>query len=368
MRLAVCAIGAIIALAVQPTLAQTGQDAAGAEAFWKGVQAKCDATAAKPAGVLGRRIAQNAIDEFARFGGHEVDSIGRLFHFGQTEAEHAAEHGGDRPTQLGELGWWRVMTYWRALYGKDVADYLEVRGYQGASTSEDAAQTVTLVRPDVAKLLHDADSVSDPDEREVLRETVLRAAIIDTPWSAAFVSYVIRQAGATADQFLFSNAHRVYIYDAFATSSAELTGKAGKRLYRACPPAATRPRAGDLICFQREPALESASGREVRERVRAELAGGKDTRTVRRTHCSVVAHIDKAARKMYVIGGNLQQGVSVSKLNLRRNMKFSPMQSGHCPGPGDWTLPKASPGTPPVPARQDCSLNDKKWFVLLQLR
>ncbi len=369
MRAALCAIVAAIGLAAHPAFAQTGHGAAGAPAFWKSVQAKCDATAAKPAGKLGRRIAQTAIDEFARFGGHEVDSNGRLFHFGLTEAEHAAEHGADRPTQLGELGWWQVMRYWRALYGKDVADYLEVRGFRDASTSTDAAQTAALLVPDVAQLLRDADSIADPVEREVLRETVLRAAVIDTPWSAAFISYVIRQSGVTADEFQFSNAHRVYIYDAFATGAAELTGKAGERLYRACPPTATRPRAGDLICFQREPALAEASGGQVRERIRAELAGGTDARTVRRTHCNVVAHIDRSARKMYVIGGNLQQGVTVSKLNLRHDMKFSPAQKGHCGGPGDWTLPQPSAGTPPVPAAtQDCSLNDKKWFVLLQLR
>ena len=54
----------------------------------------------------------------------------------------------------------------------------------------------------------------------------MRAAIIDTPWSAAFVSYVIRQSGVAANAFQFSNAHRAYIYDAFATSAAELTNEA----------------------------------------------------------------------------------------------------------------------------------------------
>ncbi len=223
--------------------------------------------------------------------------------------------------------------------------------------------------PDVDKLLRDADNVSDPAERETLREAVLRAAVVDTPWSAAFISYVVRQSGATADQFQFSNAHRVYIYDAFATSAAELTDKAGARLYRACPPATTRPRAGDLICFQREPALADANGKEVRERIRAEIADGNDTRTVRRTHCNVVAHIDASARKMYVIGGNLQQGVTVSKLSLRRDMRFSVAKKHHCGGPGNWTLPQPSADAPRAPdSTQDCSLTDKKWFVLLQLR
>ena len=68
---------------------------------------------------LGRRIAQTAIDEFTRFGGHQIDSNGRLFHFGLTEAEHEEDDGGNRQASLGHLGWWQVMKYWRALFGDD---------------------------------------------------------------------------------------------------------------------------------------------------------------------------------------------------------------------------------------------------------
>ena len=39
------------------------------------------------------------------------------------------------------------------------------------------------------------------------------------------------------------------------------------------------------------------------------------------------------------------------------------------PDPGRWTLPDASPGTPHASSLSDtCSFNDKKWFVLLQMR
>ncbi len=132
MRARVCAIVAAIGLAAHPAFAQADRTAA---AFWKTVQATCDATAAKPPSELGRRIAQTAIDEFTRFGGHQIDSNGRLFRFGLTEAEHEEDDGGDRPGRaLGHLGWWQVMKYWRALFGDDAADKLEVRGYRDAST------------------------------------------------------------------------------------------------------------------------------------------------------------------------------------------------------------------------------------------
>jgi hypothetical protein len=367
MRATVCIFVAAIAFAAHPAFAQADRTAA---RFWTSVQATCDATAAKPASALGRRIAQTAIEEFDSFGGHRIDANGRLFHFGLTEAEQKqGDASGGKQASLGRLGWWRVMTYWRALYGDDVGsikDQLEVRGYRGASTSNDPAQTAARLDVDFGPLLHAADSVSDPDTREALREAVIRSALIDTSWSAAFISYVIKQAGVTADAFQFANAHRVYIYDAFATSAAELAHEPDARIYRACPLATTKPRVGDLICDQREPALADAGDAAVRERIRAELAGSASARTVRHTHCEVVAHVDAPAHKMYTIGGNVLDSVTARKLNLRRGLTFSPVQKGHCGGAGDWTLPEPAADMPRT--RGKCSLNDQKWFVLLQLR
>ena len=366
MRVPVCAIVVAFVLAAHPAFAQADRTAA---TFWKAVQATCDATAAKPPGALGRRIAQTAIEEFTRFGGHQIDSNGRLFRFGLTEAEHEEEDGGTRQAGIGHLGWWQVMKYWRALYGNDTADKLEVRGYRDASTATDEARAAALLRTDAARLLRAVDGVSDPAAREILRETALRAAIIDTPWSAAFVSYVIRHSGVAANAFRFANAHRVFIYDAFAASAAELTNEAGDQLYRACPVTTTRPRPGDLVCHQREPALADANDKAVRERIRAELAGSTGARSIRRTHCDVVAYIDAPARKMYVISGNVYQAVTARKLNLRNDLKFSAAQKGHCGGSGHWTLPRPSAHAPRAPSLTNkCSLNDKKWFVLLQLR
>jgi hypothetical protein len=364
MRFAACILAVTALLTVQPAMAQWD-----AKAFWGSVQSRCDATAAKPAGETGKRIARLAIDEFYRFGGHEIDADGRLFRFGQTEAEHEPEHGEKRPARLGDLGWWRVKEYWRALYGPDFADKLEARGYRDAVAATDAAQTARPLRPHVADVLRAADGVSDPVLREVLREAALRAAIIDTPWSAAFISYIVRQAGVSAEAFEFANAHRAYIYDAFAVSAAEVDGKDSTRSYRACPVFTTRPRVGDLICFQREPALAGKSEAEMREIIRGEVADQTKARSVRQTHCDVVASVDAAAHKLYVIGGNVEQSVTVKKLNLRRGLKVSTRQKRNCGGPGHWTLPRPSEAAGAEAAgRDNCSLIDKKWFVLLQMR
>jgi len=353
---------AAMALAAPPAFAQADRTAA---AFWKTVQATCDAAAAKPPGELGKRIAQTAIDEFTSFGGHRIDANGRLFHFGLTEAEHEEDDGGSGQASVGHLGWWQVMKYWRSLYDNDPTDKLEVRGYHDASAVTQEMQTAALLRTSAARLLRLADVASDPAEREMLREAALRAAIIDTSWSAAFVSYVIRQSGAPPNAFQFANAHRVYIYDAFAASAAEPAKQAGDRLYRACPLATTKPRAGDLLCQQREPALAGVSDEAVRERIRKELEGSTEARSIRRTHCEVVASVDGRARKMYTIGGNVNQSVTARKLNLKRGLKFAGAQKGHCGGAGHWTLPQPA-GAPRASAK--CSLNDKKWFVLLQVR
>src|SRR6202011_1655379 len=127
------------------------------------------------------------------------------------------------------------------------------------------------------------------------------------------------------------------------------------------------PRAGDLICQQRESALADASDEAVRERIRAELEDSAQARSVRRTHCEVVAHVDKPAHKVYTIGGNVNQAVTARKMNLGRNLTFSASQKGNCSGPRHWSLPH--PAGQAAPAHSEkCSLNDKRWFVLLQLR
>jgi hypothetical protein len=361
MRVAVWAIVAAAVLAALPGVARAGD----AAAFWKAVQARCDATAAKPASETAKRIAKAAIDEFTRFDGHAVDQTGRMFHFGHTEAEQGEEHSGNRPTRFGDLAWWQVMKYWHALYGDDIGDKLEALGYEDASNTADADKDAGLIRDDVGPLLRAVDGITDPKQREILREAILRAVVIDTPWSAAFVSYVVKQAGVPANAFQFANAHRVYIYDAFAASAGEANNAAPDKLYRACP-LSTRPRAGDLLCFQREPELRDASDAAVRERIRSELGGPAAARTVRRTHCDVVAQVDAGARKVYAVGGNIYQSITVNKLNLRDDMTFSVSQKGDCGGPGRWTLSGSSKERARL--TENCSLNDKKWFVLLQMR
>lgn len=367
--------------------------------FWQRVQKLCDRTADTTPNEIATRIAQTALDEHYRFGGHQVDANGRLFRFGLVEAEQEESDGDDDEARLGDLGWWQVLKYWRAIYGSNAraAARLRVWGYEEASASRNddkpeaaggdraplhgeaaVADAIKISAADLIKLGRHAD---DKDTAEVLREAAFRAAIVDNPWSAAFVSYVVRTAalGDTPDlphvqdfaktRFQFSGAHRHYIFAAFKTSVADAA--VGQKVpedahfYRACPLSATRPRIGDLVCYHREEALADAGEGAVRDRILSEANSGRSETSVSRNHCDVVVHIDRKAQKMYVVGGNVQQSVTVKKLRLRRDLKFAENKNG-C---GDWTLPPPSKGTPVGPGlMQGCSLNEKKWFVLLQMR
>src|SRR5579859_7169043 len=110
MRALFFAIVAATVLAAHPAFAQANR---AATTFWQRVQATCNVTAAAGPGELGQRIAGTAIEEFTRFGGHQIDSDGRLFHFGLTEAEHEEDDGGNPGPRPDHVGGWKVRNYWR---------------------------------------------------------------------------------------------------------------------------------------------------------------------------------------------------------------------------------------------------------------
>ncbi len=112
-------------------------------------------------------------------------------------------------------------------------------------------------------------------------------------WSAVFVSWVLRQAGLNQDQFLTSDAHSEYVVDA---RDRILPGAAF-----AVEPVPARPRVGDLICATR--GIDTWNI-DTPEKIR------------RRTpmHCDIVVAI--GAHELKAIGGNVQQSVSMSVVEL----------------------------------------------------
>ena len=134
-------------------------------------------------------------------------------------------------------------------------------------------------------------------------------------WSAAFISYLMRVAGA-GDRFPYSTLHATYI-----NAAAQ-----GNSILQALPPESTAPGPGDLICY----------GRRGAERLRfSDLPAPSFY-----GHCDMVVAAE--AGLLTVIGGNVTAGVTMK----------------HVPVTASGTL--AGPGGIPVDQRYP-------WFVVLRV-
>jgi hypothetical protein len=133
----------------------------------------------------------------------------------------------------------------------------------------------------------------DPDAREVAwtgkhDETgqIFPASVDgDYAWSAAFISYVMRIAGA-ASRFPYSPSHSTYINLAAARAAAAL---------QAYPPQAYAAQPGDLICTGRGAAAKL-------------LFADLPTAAPFPAHCDIVVNV--APGQLTVIGGNVDDAVT----------------------------------------------------------
>jgi hypothetical protein len=113
-------------------------------------------------------------------------------------------------------------------------------------------------------------------------------------WSAAFISYVMRIAGAGND-FPYSADHSTYIN--YAARAAQ--GKIAHPLLIAENPASYAPRLGDLACFPRG---------DARNLTFADLPASYDFTS----HCGIV--VGGRPGQLDVIGGNVQDAVVLEHL------------------------------------------------------
>jgi len=206
-------------------------------------------------------------------------------------------------------------------------------------------------------------ATEDPQRiREALKASVIRASIMDVPWSAAFVSAVLRDAGVPGERFTFSAAHIDYITQAVGAAAAESRDGAAQTLYRACDPYGVQPRPGDLLCYHRQEARTSetgaaAAGSPLFQSIVGDIADGQEP--VRWSHCDIVTRVDERARKVRLVGGNVQQAVSARVLNLNRSNVLSTNQGTSLCAILPWGG---------ASGERACSLNAQPWFVLLQSR
>jgi hypothetical protein len=268
-----------------------------------------------PAAVTITRI---ACEEHRQWMRPFIDKQGRLASLRVTEAEsgYLADHG--------IVAWQRVAGYWR-----DSGALAMIGDEPGASSC--------LVPP--------GNRYTDSD---------CRAFIVDTPWSAAFVSWVMTRAGIAG--FRRSPRHIDYIRAAWRDGA---TG--GPSPYRYADPAAEKPAPGDLLCYirNRNQVLGYAG-------LAATLGGQGNPPS--ESHCDIVVAANVGGdRTLHLIGGNVFNAVTMRQLELDR--------SGHVVLPipqaasEDGTSDGSGPGHECTPAQEDqCNFNRQDWAVLLKLQ
>jgi hypothetical protein len=265
------------------------------------------------------------------FGGQTIERNGGIFRMGHHEAEWSRPPGESTPT------WERVATFWRSLPESGEPRLMTSLGWVARSEAERMAS-----------------AANEPERVEVAtREALLRAAIVDTPWSAAFISYLMKTAGFSRAEFAFSDTHADYVRAALDTSAAEAEGREATHAFRACDIATMHPRAGDLLCATRDSTAGVARFDALAAAI-AVRATGQDFPM----HCDLVVRSDEGAdAKLDTIGGNVVQSVTLTRMTLNARKVLSDQYvSG--------AAPACARGAQACPAH----LGRRPWVVLLQFR
>lgn len=118
----------------------------------------------------------------------------------------------------------------------------------------------------------------------------------NAPWSAAFISWVLCEAGAgNTAVFHRAIAHHRYIDQAIRARD----GQAGQAAYVAYDSGDAAIVPGDMICSGRRPAYRTLAER------RRQMGEGATT------HCDIVVAVDIELRRFLAIGGNVRSAVSL---------------------------------------------------------
>jgi hypothetical protein len=116
------------------------------------------------------------------------------------------------------------------------------------------------------------------------------------PWSAAFISWVMCEAGlGETGQFQRAVAHWSYIDQAIRARD----GNAPNSGYVAYDVGDEPIVPGDMLCSSRRPTYRSVAER------RRQMGNGA------RTHCDIVVKVDEPGKRIFAIGGNVRRAVSL---------------------------------------------------------
>jgi len=116
------------------------------------------------------------------------------------------------------------------------------------------------------------------------------------PWSAAFISWVMCEAGlGETGQFQRGIAHWSYIDQAIRARD----GSAPNAGFAAYDVGDETIAPGDMLCSSRRPTYRSVADR------RRQMGNGA------RTHCDIVVKVDEPNKRIFAIGGNVRRAVSL---------------------------------------------------------
>jgi hypothetical protein len=309
-------------------------------------EACTDSGKARPLGAL---IADAALNEYKEFNGHRINADGYLWKFGSAESETALlrdpESGLPDTKRPGRFAWRRVWEYWLAL-DKHVSGEAHSRKVLSVpGLLENSATTERITETSLGELLSSL-AADDGKTGTALRQAAVRAALNDSPWSAAFISYLMDRLKLTDQEFLYSSAHWQYVQRAFEHPEGYA--------YQACDPRKTVARAGDLLCYSRG-RFPLRNFAEWRSAVQAPGFAAP-------SHCEVVVNLDVDAKKMDTIGGNVLQSIAMRRLKLNEKNLLSETYN-----PDRFKTDKSARCARDQACRQP-NFNVQYWSVLLQLQ
>ena len=283
----------------------------------------CMAASARPPAAVAQEISRVANDQWGKFG------YGRVK---ETAVDTVIDKTGDGGLS-GSLSWDAVYQFW-AYTGFDgvlTFPYDVVIGPSGPQVLQ--ANTRQNIEAANAKFGAGAPTA------KAIAGAIKRSSASTLPWSAVFVSSVMKQAGLANDQFRPAPAHAGYIQAAIDAYGLGRKAYA----YLPCDPSWVEPRVGDVICYSRNSSpIRSFS------QVMAGVEAAKGAFAYE-SHCDIVSQVARSPKHVvHSIGGNV--GDTVTK--TERTLAGGPITTGK---PIAWIAvlalkPDPDPVPPPAPA------------------
>ncbi len=251
----------------------------------------CVAAGLRPPAAIASEITRVAADQWGKFG------YGRVKETAANAVIDRTDDGG----LTGSLSWDAVYQFW-AYTGFDgvlTFPYDVVIGPSGPKVLQaNARQNIEAAN---AKF-----GVGAP-QAKAISGAIKRSSVSTLPWSAVFVSSVMKQAGLTPAQFRPAAAHAGYIQ---AAVEAYAQGRAAYA-YLPCDPSWVEPRPGDVICYSRNSSPVRSFG-QVLNGLEAAKSGFSYE-----SHCDIVSQVARAPKHVvHSIGGNVGDTVTKTERTL----------------------------------------------------